>query len=83
MTLIGNVLFGFEEGPKVLNAIRSAGQPLVDDWDCLKYMVRIFEERCGPLTQYGMKHMRSVANICNADVWEEAMDKSAVSGVHY
>jgi legumain len=75
--LIGNLLFGFEEGPKVLNAVRSAGQPLVDDWDCLKYMVRRFEERCGGLAQYGMKHMRSVANICNAGVREEAMDKAA------
>ncbi|XP_047049253.1 vacuolar-processing enzyme-like [Lolium rigidum] len=77
LELIGNLLFGFEEGPKVLNAVRSAGQPLVDDWDCLKYMVRRFEERCGGLGQYGMKHMRSVANICNAGVREEAMDKAA------
>jgi legumain len=75
--MIGNLLFGSEEGPKVLNAVRSVGRPLVDDWDCLKSMVRSFEERCGPLTQYGMKHMRSVANICNAGVREEAMDKVA------
>jgi legumain len=76
MELIGNLLFGSMEGPKVLNAVRSVGQPLVDDWDCLKQMVRRFEERCGPLTQYGMKHMRSIANICNAGVREEAMDKA-------
>jgi hypothetical protein len=75
--LIGNLLFGFEEGPKVLNAVWSAWQPLVNDWDCLKYMVRTLEERCGPLTQYGMKHLWSVANICNAGVREESMDKSA------
>jgi legumain len=75
--MIGNLLFGSEEGPKVLNAVRSVGRPLVDDWDCLKSMVRSFEERCGPLTQYGMKHMRSVANICNAGVRVEAMDKVA------
>lgn len=28
--------------------------------------VRIFEANCGALTQYGMKHMRAFANICNA-----------------
>jgi legumain len=28
--------------------------------------VRAFEASCGELTQYGMKHMRAFANICNA-----------------
>lgn len=37
--LIGKLLFGFEKGPEVLNAVRPAGQPLVDDWDCLKILV--------------------------------------------
>ncbi|KAI4990268.1 hypothetical protein ZWY2020_038631 [Hordeum vulgare] len=75
--LIGGLLFGSEEGAKVLGAVRPAGQPVVDDWGCLKSVVRRFEERCGPLTQYGMKHMRSLANICNAGVREEVMDKAA------
>jgi legumain len=39
--LIGNLLFGSEAGPSKLNAIRPAGQVLVDDWDCLKSMVRL------------------------------------------
>ena len=30
--------------------------------------VRAFEASCGPLTQYGMKHMRAFANICNAGI---------------
>ncbi|VAI32873.1 unnamed protein product [Triticum turgidum subsp. durum] len=75
--LIGGLLFGSEEGAKVLGAVRPAGQPVVDDWDCLKSVVRTFQQRCGPLTQYGMKHMRSLANLCNAGVREEAMDKAA------
>lgn len=37
--LIGKLLFGIEKGPEVLDAIRPAGRPLVDDWDCLKNMV--------------------------------------------
>lgn len=75
--LIGGLLFGSEEGPRVLGAVRPAGQPLADDWDCLKSMVRAYERHCGPLAQYGMKHMRSFANICNAGVGEEAMAKVA------
>jgi len=79
MELIGGLLFGSEEGPRVLGAVRPAGQPLADDWDCLKSMVRAYERHCGPLAQYGMKHMRAFANICNANarVGEDAMAKVA------
>ncbi|XP_057468481.1 vacuolar-processing enzyme-like [Actinidia eriantha] len=77
MEMIGKLLFGIEKGPEVLKAIRPAGQPLVDDWDCLKTLVRTFETHCGSLSQYGMKHMRSVANICNAGVWKEQMAEAS------
>ncbi|KAI7748310.1 hypothetical protein M8C21_032897 [Ambrosia artemisiifolia] len=39
--LLGKVLFGIEKGPEVLNEVRPAGQPLVDDWDCLKTFVSL------------------------------------------
>ena len=71
--LIGKLLFGVERGPEVLNTVRPTGQPLVDDWKCLKKMVRTFETHCGSLAQYGMKHMRSLANICNAGIETEKM----------
>ncbi|KAL0327510.1 UNVERIFIED_CONTAM: Vacuolar-processing enzyme [Sesamum angustifolium] len=71
--LIGKLLFGIEKGPQVLNTVRPAGEPLVDDWNCLKLLVRTFETHCGSLSQYGMKHMRSIANICNAGVNREQM----------
>uniref|UniRef100_A0A0D6QY07 Legumain prodomain domain-containing protein n=1 Tax=Araucaria cunninghamii TaxID=56994 RepID=A0A0D6QY07_ARACU len=71
--LIGNLLFGSEKGLSVLNAVRPYGQPLVDDWECLKKMVRTFESHCGSLSQYGMKHMRALANICNKDVSVDTM----------
>jgi legumain len=77
MELIGGLLFGSEGGPRVLGAVRPAGQPLADDWDCLKSLVRAYERSCGPLGQYGMKHMRGFANICNAGVGEDGMAKVA------
>jgi len=40
--LIGKLLFGIEKASEVLNAIRPAGQPLVDDWDCLKTLVKFY-----------------------------------------
>ncbi|TYI76855.1 hypothetical protein E1A91_D06G105800v1 [Gossypium mustelinum] len=75
--LIGKLLFGIERGLEVLNTVRPAGQPLVDDWKCLKKMVRTFETHCGSLAQYGMKHMRSLANICNAGIQTEQMAEAS------
>jgi hypothetical protein len=37
--LVGKLLFGMKKGPEVLTSVRPAGQPLVDDWDCLKTLV--------------------------------------------
>jgi hypothetical protein len=42
---IGRLVFGFENGPKMLEAVRASGQPLVDDWDCLKKMVSMLTFR--------------------------------------
>ncbi|GMG99093.1 hypothetical protein Nepgr_000933 [Nepenthes gracilis] len=77
MKLIGKLLFGIEKAPEVLQTVRPAGHPLVDDWDCLRMMVRTFEAHCGSLSQYGMKHMRSVANICNAGITEQQMAEAS------
>ncbi|XP_027189447.1 vacuolar-processing enzyme-like isoform X1 [Cicer arietinum] len=75
--LIGKLLFGIEKGPELFNTVRPAGLPLVDNWDCLKTMVRTFETHCGSLSQYGMKHMRSFANICNAGIQNEQMAEAS------
>ncbi|KAH7651273.1 Peptidase C13 legumain protein [Dioscorea alata] len=75
--LIGQLLFGPEKGLKMLKTVQPSGQPLVDDWDCLKSMVRTFETHCGSLSQYGMKHMRAFANICNAGIRTETMTEVA------
>ncbi|KMZ68629.1 Vacuolar-processing enzyme [Zostera marina] len=75
--LIGKILFGLDASKDKLNEVRPSNKPLVDDWKCLKSMVRTFETYCGSLSQYGMKHMRSLANICNADVTLDKMEESA------
>ncbi|KAI5586291.1 hypothetical protein POPTR_006G232900v4 [Populus trichocarpa] len=75
--LIGKLLFGIEKASEVLNTVRPAGQPLVDDWVCLKTLVRTFETHCGSISQYGMKHMRSLANLCNAGIVKEQMAEAS------
>lgn len=77
--LIGVLLFGPTKGSSVLQALREPGLPLVDDWECLKSRVRLFETHCGSLTQYGMKHMRAFANICNSGVSEDSMEKACIA----
>lgn len=54
------------------------GVPLVDSWDCLRGMVRAWQDACGsdPTDmdrQYAMKHTRLFANLCNAGLSEDAL----------
>lgn len=77
--LIGKLIFGAEKGASIIYSTRPANHPVVDDWNCLKSMVRSFESRCGSLTQYGMKHMRAFANICNNGVSVNVMEEACVS----
>lgn len=36
---IATILFGEKDASNVLKLVRPAGQPLVEDWDCLKMLV--------------------------------------------
>ncbi|KAL8166511.1 hypothetical protein V2J09_008010 [Rumex salicifolius] len=74
---IGQNLFGAKDGSRILNTVRPAGQPLVDDWDCLKSTAGTYKAYCGSLATYGMKYMRAFANICNAGVSKDRMAKAS------
>ncbi|KAK9742038.1 hypothetical protein RND81_03G144600 [Saponaria officinalis] len=74
---IGKALFGAENGHETIKTVRSPGQPIVDDWDCFKSMVKTYKSYCGPLSTYGKKHMRAFANVCNAGVQQEQLAKAA------
>ena len=39
--LIGELLFGIVKSDEMLYTVRPTGQPLVEDWDCLKAMVTL------------------------------------------
>ncbi|CAA0829517.1 Vacuolar-processing enzyme alpha-isozyme [Striga hermonthica] len=76
MKQISRLLFGAKR-INVLHTVRLGGQPLVDDWSCLKTFVKIYEEHCGPLTRYGMKYTRGIANMCNEKISAEQMKTAA------
>ncbi|KAI3967687.1 hypothetical protein MKX01_039597 [Papaver californicum] len=71
-------VFGTKEmATNVMKAVRHAGQSLVDDLSCYKTMVETYEKNCGPFPRYGLKHMRSLANMCNAGVKPENLAKAS------
>ncbi|EOA29690.1 hypothetical protein CARUB_v10016221mg [Capsella rubella] len=52
----------------LLSSTRTTGQPLVDDWDCFKTLVKSFKNHCGATVDYGLKYTGALANICNIGV---------------
>nr|XP_043628400.1 vacuolar-processing enzyme-like [Erigeron canadensis] len=74
---IEGYLLGNKQGSSIINSVRSQGSALVDDWGCLKSMIRTYETYCGSLTQYGMKHTRTFANLCNNGISEKAMEEAS------
>ncbi|CAN6990882.1 unnamed protein product, partial [Brassica rapa subsp. trilocularis] len=49
----------------LLTSTRTTGQPVVDDWDCYKTLVKSFKNQCGAKMAYDMKYAGALANICN------------------
>ncbi|KAG6764954.1 hypothetical protein POTOM_028968 [Populus tomentosa] len=70
---IASTLFGDENAANAMKHVRPSGQPLVDDWDCLKGLVEAYEKQCGGLSWYGKKYTRVIANMCNAGINVEQM----------
>ncbi|CAN7074271.1 unnamed protein product, partial [Brassica oleracea var. botrytis] len=52
----------------LLTSTRTTGQPVVDDWDCYKTLVKSFKNQCGAKMEYDMMYARALANICNMGV---------------
>ncbi|KAL3824999.1 hypothetical protein ACJIZ3_021028 [Penstemon smallii] len=73
MKEISTLLVGATNGIAMMHGARPIGQPLVDDWSCLKTFVKTYEENCGSMTSYGMKYTRAFANMCNAGITEDQM----------
>ncbi|KAF4404584.1 hypothetical protein G4B88_005970 [Cannabis sativa] len=65
---IGKLLLGHHDHQNGFKNLRSSGQPLVDDWDCLKTLVKTYEKYCGSLSTYGLKYTGEIANACNAGI---------------
>ncbi|KAJ0612864.1 putative legumain protein [Helianthus annuus] len=73
--MLGLILFGPKNRRSILRAVRDEKLPMVDDQQCLKSTLKLFEKHCGVLTDDDMK--QSLANICNYMV-EKAAIKEAI-----
>ncbi|XP_044495259.1 vacuolar-processing enzyme alpha-isozyme-like [Mangifera indica] len=67
------ILFGYKNGQNIVQYVRPTGQPLVDNWDCFKMLMGLYEEHCGSLSTYGKKYARAMANMCNVGINKEKM----------
>ncbi|XP_058739141.1 vacuolar-processing enzyme alpha-isozyme-like [Vicia villosa] len=73
VNLIWNITFGEEKNSTMMTHVLSESQPLVNDWDCLKMLVRTYEHHCGALFTYGLKYSKVFANMCNAGISKKQM----------
>ncbi|KAI4311338.1 hypothetical protein MLD38_036243 [Melastoma candidum] len=78
INLIVKLLLGDAKSSSAFNAVRPAGQALVNDWDCFKSLVNTYQQRCGRLSTYGKKYTGVMANLCNAGLKKEQFDKAAL-----
>eukprot|EP00210_Caulerpa_lentillifera_P004627 g4413.t1 len=43
-------------------------KPIVNNWDCLREMVAVWQQKCGKLNTYSSQYTRTFVNLCNAFV---------------
>ncbi|XP_073224335.1 vacuolar-processing enzyme gamma-isozyme-like [Cicer arietinum] len=80
--LIWKLLFGEDTPSTMMANLRSVGQPLVDDWDCLRMLKNTYEHHCGVLSHYGLKYMQAFANMCNDGISKKQMIAAASQACH-
>ncbi|KAL4588798.1 hypothetical protein LXL04_001693 [Taraxacum kok-saghyz] len=62
---IAILLFGPTFSHNIVYLRRGGDLPIVDDWRCYETTIWLFEQHCGEMTEYGKKHFKFFANICN------------------
>jgi legumain len=53
---------------KAHHVMTTVASPVVEDWECYRTNIENYERICGPLLNYGMKHGRTLANLCNEQI---------------
>jgi len=65
MQTIVERLVGAGHSASELAKVRS---PVTNNWQCYKDAIATFQNSCMPLREYGMRHGRTLANMCNIGV---------------
>nr|GEV95429.1 RNA-directed DNA polymerase, eukaryota [Tanacetum cinerariifolium] len=76
LNMIGLLLFGPQIGTTIIRSSRRPGLPVVDDWECYKSMVGLFQKHYGSIRDYAMDHFLAFANICNNLDEKEAIEEA-------
>jgi len=64
---------------KAHHVMTTVAHGVTEDWECYKANIEAYETTCGRLGDYGMKHGRTLANLCNEGVSAKEAKEAMVS----
>lgn len=50
------------------------------DFDCLRFLMETFENKCMPFSEYGLGHVKYIVQFCESSSTSEIVDKAMDMG---
>jgi len=50
------------------------------DFDCLRFLIETFENKCMPFSEYGLGHVKYLVEFCETSSTQEIVDKAMDMG---
>ena len=50
------------------------------DFDCLRFLMESFENKCMPFSEYGLGHVKYIVEFCETSATSEIVDKAMDMG---
>lgn len=51
-------------------------QTVPKDFDCLRFLIETFENKCLPFNEYGLGHIKYLVEYCESSATQEIVDKA-------
>lgn len=59
----------------------SKGEKIVPkDFDCLRFLMETFENKCMPFSEYGLGHVKYIVEFCETSTTSEIVEKAMDMG---
>ena len=56
------------------------GQIVPKDFDCLRFMIETFENKCMPFNEYGLGHVKYLVEFCETQSTDAIVEKAMYMG---